>query len=286
MLNWIRRYLSRASGRYLKRPLPESLWQANQARYSFLSRLDPVAQTHLRELVSAFLQQKEFYGANGLMVTDAMALAVASQACLPLINLAPRGDITAALRWYDDFIGIVLHPGEVVARREITDQSGVVHNYRENLVGEAMDGGPVMLSWAAVDAAGQTSEQGFNVVIHEFAHKIDLQDGHADGCPPLPAGFMNARNQAQARQIWITQLQAEFEKFRDQVAAFERFSGLVEPPWLDPYAASAISEFFAVAAEAYFVNPDRLCSQSPGLHQLLDHFFRPQESNSIKPLRP
>lgn len=277
MLNWLRRRLGAALPRAnMGFAVPDALWQSNLARYPFLAQGGPAEQARLRELASEFLRQKEFHGAGGLAITDTMALAVASQACLPLLHLTATDTPATALRWYGDFVGIVLHPGEVVARREVTDDDGVVHHYREALTGEAMDGGPVMLSWDDVADAGATAAQGYNVVIHEFAHKIDLCDGVADGCPPLPAGFMGATSAAAARRQWRTRLQAEFEKFSDQAAAAERFGALVDAPWLDPYAAESLSEFFAVAAEAYCVNPGALSEQSAALHALLDHFFRPR----------
>ena len=106
---------------------------------------------------------------------------------------------------------------------------------------------------------------------------MDLRDGEADGCPPLPAGFMGTASVAEARRQWRARLQAEFEKFSDQVAAAERFGALVDAAWLDPYAAESPSEFFAVASEAYFVNPRQLSAQSADLHDLLDAFFRPPQ---------
>jgi Mlc titration factor MtfA (ptsG expression regulator) len=250
------------------------------ACYPFLACLDRTEQIRLREISSAFLGQKEFHGAGGLVITDAMALAVATQASLPLLNLARPGNVADALCWYDDFVGIVLHPGEVVARREVTDDSGVVHHYRETLTGEAMDGGPVMLSWSDVADAGRTAAQGYNVVIHEFVHKMDLRDGESDGCPPLPAGFMGTASQAQARRLWLSRLRAEHEKFSDQVTAADRFGGLVDIPWLDRYAAESPAEFFAVAAESYFVNPRQLQGQSIDLYALLDAFFRPRRASA------
>lgn len=277
MLNWLRRRLTGTPSRTESgKPLPEDLWQSNLVTYPFLASLDPAAKDRLRELSAAFLDQKEFHGAGGLIITDAMALAVATQACLPLLHLAPTTEAASALQWYDDFVGIVLHPGEVLAQREVTDEDGVVHQYPEALTGEAMEGGPVMLSWADVADAGRSAAQGYNVVIHEFVHKMDMRDGKADGCPPLPGGFMGTTRAAQARQLWFSRLQPEFEKFCDQIAAADRFGGLVDAPWLDPYATESLSEFFAVAAEAYFVNPRQLSDQSPGLHDLLDHFFRPR----------
>ena len=118
-------------------------------------------------------------GANGLEITDEIALSVAAQAVLPVLHLG--------LEWYDDFVGIVVHPDEVVAKRTSVDESGVVHDWEEVISGEAMDRGPVMLSWRDVSSAGDRAHEGYNVVVHEFVHKIDMRDGKPDGCPPLPS---------------------------------------------------------------------------------------------------
>ena len=154
MLSWLRRKFSLTATRSDGLRLADELWLGTLAAYPFLETLDPAARGRLRELSMAFLREKEFHGAAGLAVTDSMALAVAAQACLPLVWLTPAASPMAALQWYDDFVGIVLHRGEVLARREVTDESGVVHHYREALTGEAMDGGPVMLSWSDVANAG------------------------------------------------------------------------------------------------------------------------------------
>lgn len=274
MLAWLRRLLPRALPGSLAAPaVPEALWQGTLARYPFLASRTTAERAHLRELTSAFLACKEFHGAGGLAVTDAMAVAVAAQACLPLLHLAPPDRPQAALAWYDDFVGIVLHPDEVLARREVMDEDGVVHHYREALSGEAMEGGPVMLSWADVSSAGETAAQGYNVVIHEFTHKLDMRDGEADGCPPLPGGFQGAASARAARGQWRSVMAAECRRFGDQVQAAERFPGMVAPTWLDPYAAESVSEFFAVTAEAYFVNPAQLAADFPAVHALLAAFF-------------
>jgi Mlc titration factor MtfA (ptsG expression regulator) len=275
MLAWLRRLLPRGlpGSPVAQSTVPDALWQGTLARYPFLANRSAGERAHLRELTGAFLARKEFHGAGGLVVTDAMAVAVAAQACLPLLHLAAPDRPQAALAWYDDFVGIVLHPGEVLARREVMDEDGVVHHYRETLSGEAMEGGPVMLSWADVSSAGETAAQGYNVVIHEFTHKLDMRDGEADGCPPLPAGFRGAASARAARRHWLAVMVAEHQRFAETVQAAERFAGLVEPTWLDPYAAESVSEFFAVAAEAYFVNPARLAADFPAVHDLLAAFF-------------
>jgi len=240
-----------------QRAIPDGLWRDLLARYPFLASRPAGELPRLRELAGQFLATKEFHGGNGLVITDAVALAIAAQAVLPVLNLG--------LSWYDDFVGIVVHPAEVLARRTVTDETGVVHQYDEVLAGEAMDRGPVMLNWADVDSAGQTAEQGYNVVIHEFIHKIDMRDGMPDGCPPLPSRA--------ARQAWLAVMQAEYQAFREKVIIAERFGGA--PPWLDPYGASGIDEFFAVACEAYFVNRQRFEAAFPALLPLLDSFFAP-----------
>jgi Mlc titration factor MtfA (ptsG expression regulator) len=250
MWGWLRR-------RRRAPEIPEALWRATLERYPFLADRAGTELARLRELAAAFLAQKEFHGAGGLAITDEIALAIAAQAVLPVLHLG--------LRWYDDFVGIVVHPDEVVARRSTMDETGVVHDWNEVLAGEAMEGGPVMLNWLDVAQAGDTAETGFNVVIHEFVHKIDLRDGASDGCPPLPSKA--------ARRQWLAVLQPQYEAFREQVIRAERFG---EPaPWLDDYGATAIDEFFAVACEAYFVNRARFAREFPALTALFDGFYLP-----------
>ncbi|MBX3588049.1 MAG: zinc-dependent peptidase [Ramlibacter sp.] len=268
MWGWLRRWRSPPA-------IPEAAWQGTLDRYPFLAALSPAEQQRLRALAAGFLAQKEFHGAHGFSVTDGMALDIAAQAVLPLLHLAPDAPAASALRWYDDFVGVVVHPGEVMARREVMDEAGVVHHYSEVLAGEAMAGGPVMLSWQDVREAGDTALQGYNVVIHEFIHKIDMRDGAADGCPPLPG--------PSARRAWLATLETAYDAFREQVIMAERFGG--EPPWLDPYGAQSIDEFFAVACEAYFVNRPRFAGAFATLVPLFDGFFKPNQAG-VQASRP
>ncbi len=235
------------------------------ARHAFLAALPAHDQIKLRSLAEAFLGRKEFTGAHGFVITDEVAVAVAAQAVLPVLHLE------LGLDWYDDFVGIVIHPAEAVARRVSTDEAGVVHHYNEVVAGEAMDGGPVMLSWQAVEEAGETAAQGYNVVVHEFIHKIDMRDGASDGCPPLPPRFMGEPNASQARRLWLETMDSEWQRFREQVVIAERFGG--QWPWLDDYGAVAIEEFFAVASEAYFVNRARFSTEFPALLPMFNAFF-------------
>ena len=247
--------------------IPEAGWQAALARYPFLAALTADELARLRTLAAGFLRDKQFHGAHGFVITDEVALAVAAQAVLPVLHL-PGG-----LDWYGDFVGIVVHSSEVVARRKTMDETGVVHEYDEVVAGEAMDRGPVMLSWQDVLASSLTAAEGYNVVIHEFAHKIDMRDGTADGCPTLPSGFGGHASARDAHAAWRAVIQPAFDAFREQTIVAERFGG--ESPWLDPYGAESISEFFAVACEAYFVNRTRFGEEFPPLLALFDAFFIP-----------
>lgn len=237
--------------------IPDALWQRTLQDFAFLPAEPPALARRLRTMSAEFLADKEFFGALGLQVTDEMAVAIAAQACLPVLHLG--------LHWYDDFKGIVVHPGAMLARREVTDAAGVVHRYTEELNGEAMEMGPVTLSWADVAAAGEAAPEGYNVVIHEFVHKLDMRNGQADGCPPLPTRAL--------REQWQTTMQESYARFCTQVTMADRFGA--QAPWLDAYAASAPAEFFAVASEAYFVNPGRFTESFPELVPLLNAFFKP-----------
>jgi MtfA peptidase len=247
MFGWLRR---RTAGRQI----PDSLWAAVLGRHPFLARHSSVENARLRQMAGEFLAAKEFHGAKGFVVTDEVAVSIAAQAVLPVLNLG--------LSWYDDFVGIVVHADEVVARRTAMDEVGVVHQWDEVIAGEAMDGGPVMLSWSDAGGTGPGVHEAYNVVIHEFIHKIDMRDGRADGCPPLPPA---------ARQTWLQIMQREYEAFREQAIIAERFGG--EQTWLDSYGAQSVDEFFAVACEAYFVAPQRFAAEHAALATLFDGFF-------------
>jgi len=249
-------------------PLPDALWDATLARHPFLASRSPHDLGRLRAMSAEFLRDKEFHGARGFEITDEVALAIAAQAVLPVLHLE------SGLAWYDDFVGVVVHAAEVVARRRITDDAGVVHEYDEIVAGEAMDRGPVMLSWQDVLAGGVVA--GYNVVVHEFAHKIDMRDGEADGCPPLPPGFLDTASARDARTAWMDVLGPAFDDFREKTIVAERFGGAT--PWLDAYGAESISEFFAVACEAYFVDRTTFQREFPTVLDLFDAFFEPSRA--------
>jgi MtfA peptidase len=256
-----------------RRAISQPLWQTVVRALPFLQDLNAADQAHLQLLCSLFLHDKEFSGAQGLEVTDEQAVMVAAQACLPVLYIAPRDRPLEALAWYSGFVGIVLHPGEVRARREWVDEAGVAHHGYEELSGEALDGGPLMLAWSDVREAGETAREAYNVVIHEFVHVMDMQNGVADGCPPMAPA---------QRQVWLEVMQGEYQAFCEAATAWERFGEMTgQPkPLLDSYGTESLPEFFAVAAEAYFVQPAGFAAQHPRLAQLFDGFFNAADAAS------
>jgi len=247
---WRRRRDARALAR---RPIPDALWQSTLARFAFIGQRDAADLAALRRLATLFLDRKQFQGAGGLEVDDAMAVAVAAQACLPVLHLG------LGLTAYDGFVGIVMHADEVVAARTVQDEDGIVHEYDEVLAGEAMQGGPVMLSWRDVAAAGDPADGAYNVVIHEFMHVLDMLEGEPDGVPPLPRDI-DRRHWVQVLEAALGQLERAVDAGRDTV--------------LDPYGCEGLDEFFPVAAEAFFVDPHGLRDEAPALYDLLARYFK------------
>lgn len=235
-----------------RRPIPDALWQLTLRRFPFLQCRSADDMQALRRLCSLFLDAKEFHGAHGFEIRNDIVVAVAAQACLPILKLG--------LDHYDGFVGIVMHAGTVVATREQADEFGIVHAWEEELAGEAVAGGPVMLSWHDIHGAVAPDDDGpaFNVVIHEFAHVLDMRDGTPDGVPLLP--------DAAAQQRWIDVMEPEFERFCRWV---DRGADTA----IDPYGCNGLEEFFAVASEAFFVTPLALKEQQPALYRLLSSYY-------------
>ena len=238
-------------GSYKTSPLPEDLWQQTLATLLFLDRLNADERSRLKALSEAFLAEKEFSTAGGLELTDTMCVSIAVQACLPILNLG--------LRCYRGWVGIVVYPDEFIIPRVSEDEFGVVHEFDDIASGEAWEGGPVLISWNDAQMAGT----GYNVVIHEFAHKLDMLNGDADGLPPLPPGL--------TPQVWEETLLAAYDDFCQQVDEAEQRG---QAPLLDPYAAESPAEFFAVMSETFFEIPELLKKEYSELYTLLSRFYR------------
>ena len=211
--------------------------------------LDDAERVRLRELAMQLLADKAFSGAGGIEVDDGMATAIAAFAVLPVLNLG--------YDWYEGWREIVVYPGEYVYDGEQMDEDGVVHHIRHVRSGEAMQGGPMVLSWNDVEHSG--NGEGFNVVIHEFAHKLDMRNGDANGRPPLHSGIAPAE--------WAREFQAAYDDLCRRVDDGE-------DTVIDPYATESPAEFFAVLSEYFFEVPDVLQQEYPAVYGLMSRFYR------------
>ena len=227
--------------------LDQALWQRVTGSLPFLLGLTAADEQRLKDCALLFLDEKEMHGARGFVLTDAVRLSIAVQACLPILNLG--------LDAYAGWVGIVIYPGEFKVRREEMDASGVVHEYDDELSGEAWPGGPVILSWQDVELGAA----GYNVVIHEFAHKLHMSRGDMDDFP-LPHAHMD-------RERWLAAWDGAYEEFCAEV---DRGVDTV----IDPYASEQPAEFFAVLSEAFFTLPQAVRSIYPELYAQLALFYK------------
>ena len=230
--------------------IPDSLWREACDTLPFLAFHTADELARLRDLVVLFLDAKSIVGARGHEVTPLQRTIIAIQACVLVLNLD--------LALYDGFENVVVYPGEFVPGWEYEDEYGVVHRQDDALAGEAMRGGPVVLSWPDVEASADWDDAQMNLVIHEFAHKIDMQDGDANGCPPLPDD--------PTRREWQRVM-------RDAYADFTARVDNREDTAIDPYAAENPGEFFAVLSEVFFAEPLLLRAEYSAVYREFVRFY-------------
>jgi MtfA peptidase len=229
--------------------LDAATWLRVAGRFSFYLRLDETERERLRELVILFLHRKQISAAGGLELDLEKKLGIAIQACIVILNLG--------IEHFDGWVEIIVYPDEFMPRHEFRNDEGVVETDGASYSGQAWLHGPVILSWADVENAGDAD--GMNVVIHEFAHKLDMLNGDANGFPPLHKGM--------DRTAWSGAFIQAFEDLRRRVQAGEETD-------IDPYAAESPAEFFAVTSEAFFEIPDLLRAAYPDVYAQLSQFYR------------
>jgi Mlc titration factor MtfA (ptsG expression regulator) len=247
---------------------PSVLWQRVLNTHPFLAALSPQEAAQLQTRAAWLLASKHINGAHGLALSDFMRLSIAAQASLPILHLS-----TALYEGWDE---IIVYPYSFCISQHLQDDAGVVHEYLEEAAGQAWDGGPVILSWEDTCHA----HPGVNVIIHEFAHKLDLQAGGADGVPAFAAHpEINA-------QAWRQVLAQRRRQFSHALNALEAGMGPdVDPDSLrgaayyqqlplDRYAATNAAEFFAVSTERFFVDPHPLAIAWPDWFALLQAYYR------------
>lgn len=243
--------------RILKRyDVNEVQWRDTLARLPILHRLSEEELSGLRDLSVLFLHEKSIETTADLTLTEDMRWTIALQACLPILNLG--------LEWYDGWHSVIVYPGGFVTNREYTDEAGVVHRDRSGLSGESWLRGPLVLDWESVAEGGIVD--GHNLVIHEFAHKLDMLNGAPNGMPPLHKDMEIA--------AWTEALSNAYD---DLNARLDRGY----PTVIDPYGSYSPAEFFAVASETFFETGSALHEIYPKLYRQLALFYRQDPAKKL-----
>jgi Mlc titration factor MtfA (ptsG expression regulator) len=250
-------------GRILKHAtLDPALWRTTLERYACTRALSEDERCRLRDAVVLFLHHKRIHGAGGMAVRDDVRLAIAAQACMLVLNLG--------VGYFRDWVEIIVYPDEFVAQYEYLDAAGVAHQVEEPMSGESWERGPVILSWADAAGAGRGAPA-YNVVIHEFAHKLDMRNGEANGFPPLHANMSRAR--------WSDAFTSAYADFCDRLD-----SGMDVA--IDEYGAESPAEFFAVASETFFESPAALLDAYPAVYAQLVEFYRQDPAARLRGRTP
>ena len=249
--DWLRR---RRRDKILADPF-ESAWYGHfEKNVAAWSTLEPDEQEHLTQLVQVFVAEKHWEGLGGVAMSDEVKVTVAGQACLLVLEL-PH-DL------YRRVESILVYPTTMRAperTRSMFDTSVEVAQRPMPLLGQAFKRGPVILAWDDVLRSGRDDRDGHNVVFHEFAHKLDMLSGDADGVPPL--------EDKDTYQRWVEVFQREWDALhRDQERGCRTF--------LDDYAGTSPAEFFAVATEQFFEQGRTMKRKHPELYDVLLGFYR------------
>lgn len=252
----------------------DELWARIIGERRIFNGLGEEDKARLRELSERFLALKRFDPVGGAEIDDYLKASVASQACLPLLGLD--------LSWYRGFSTIFITPDAYTVRQRRTDEWGVVSEYEEEVAGEAFSLGPISLAIPDIDMSGQG--EGYNVIIHEMAHRLDSLNGAFDGCPPLHAGMDKSQWKAAFTDAW-EDLKAKLGDSSRGNRARHRGTSKRRTR-IDPYAAESPDEFFAVVCEYFWERPEVIEREYPAVYDQLKLFFRRDPSAWRGPVRP
>lgn len=247
-MNW----LDWLPGRRPPPPIDEMSWRRALGACPLAQQLDPDDRQRLRELVARFQQRKRIHPID-IQLDATQRLLIAMQACVPVLRLGFQ-----ALRGWQ---GVIVYPGQFRVRHNHHDNStGIVTEKDQVLIGEAWHIGPLVLSWSAIEHNLLHPWDGYNVVAHEIAHKLDMLDGPPDGVPPLPRGM--------SWQAWIDTFQHAYDRLTHAIDQGQETH-------IDRYAATNPGEYFAVVSELHFSDPARLQYAEPAVAALLRDYYGP-----------
>lgn len=238
-------------GKITNTPFKKEWRKIIQKRIPYFRQMPADLQLQLKQLIQVFLAEKEFVGCNGVTISDEIRVTIAAQACLLLLNRKTD--------FYPKLKTILVYPRAFIKQQQGTYDDGVNYTQQTSLAGESWDFGKVVLSWQDTLDGAQIPNDGRNVVIHEFAHQLDQENGRANGAPALERG--------QNYQCWSEVFSIHFNQLKQQVN-----SGT--PSLFDYYGATNPAEFFAVASEVFFEQAQQLYREYPMLYRQLKHYYQ------------
>ena len=233
-----------------RKPFKKQWRKIIQQRMPYFRQMPADLQLQLKRHIQVFLAEKEFVGCNGVVITDEIRITIAAQACLLLLNRETN--------YYPKLRTILVYPSAFVKKQQSRNADGVHFSQKVVLAGESWDFGKVVLSWQDTLDGAQTPDDGRNVVIHEFAHQLDQENGPANGAPILDA--------QQSYQCWS-------EVFSAQFAVLQQQAKIGAPSLFDYYGATNPAEFFAVASEVFFEQSRELAREHPKLYHQLTQYY-------------
>lgn len=240
---------SRRSKLFLQ-PLPPDWIRILERNVPLYLLLPQNLREELHGRINILLDEKEFIGCAGLKITDEMRLTIAGNASLLLLQ---RGKPC-----FPGFTSILVYPDTYVAQE--INYDGLIETSEQSIrAGESWHRGPVVLSWADIMRDTMDHGAGHNVVIHEFAHKLDEENAIMDGLPVLSGSTDYGE--------WAQVLTREYESLQNSI---EHDAVSV----LDDYGATSPAEFFAVATETFFEKPLQMKKILPELYQQLKRFYK------------
>ena len=248
-MNFIKYYLTRRILR--KHAIPFTTWRQVISQIPLVEMRTNKEKARLRLMSTLFLHEKSFTGVNGLKITLEMGITIAVQACLEILYLG--------LNSFNGWIEIIVYPSAFIVKRSIVDEFGLVHQEANGLSGESWGKGPVILSWEDVKKDSYTLHSGHNIVIHEFAHKLDMLSGRANGQPPLTTDMPIEK--------WSSVLGDAYMTLANQINHHKH-------TYINNYAATNPAEFFAVCCEYFFTAPDILEKHCPDVYEQLKSYFK------------
>jgi len=210
--------------------------------------LDDDERARVETLALGLIAGVNWEAANGFEITDEIKVLIASEACVIILGLPDDS--------FRDVHTILVHPTTLVLTGEHSQVAGIVSDDPMPILGQAELHGPVTIIWDAVKDEARHPGSGHNVVFHEFAHKLDMLDGAADGTPPMQT--------VEQSQRWVEVCTRVYEQVVEGTAGRA----------LRSYAGVNPAEFFAVATESFFDDPIDLRRQQPDLYDVLSTYYR------------